>query len=182
MGLDKALAHVGGRRMIDHVVAALTTAGLQPIVAGHARPGIDAEFVADPAELGGPAAGLAGVMRTHPGRDIVLVGTDQPYLRPETVRNLLQIEGTFIAPIDGRRQTLCAVYRAAGAEVVDALLTADPTPSLQRLFANEGTDVDPRSWRAWGEDGRSWLSVDTPEALQAANAAWPDPPAGTIGA
>ena len=26
-------------------------------------------------------------------------------------------------------------------------------------------DIAPPQWREWGEDGRSWFSVDTPQAL-----------------
>lgn len=180
MGHDKALSELGGRRMIDHVVAALRRAGLEPIVAGPVRPGVDAGFVADPAGLAGPAAGLAAVMRSHPGADVVLVGTDQPYLRSETVRGLLEIEGRLVAPVDGRRQTLCAVYRAEAHAALEDLLAGDQSPSLQALFDAGGVEIPASIWQAWGEDGRSWLSIDTRIGLEAAAAAWPEPPSGTI--
>lgn len=180
MGRDKAVAELGGSRLIDHVVAAIVAAQLVPVVAGRERPNVAAVFMDDPPGLAGPAAGLAAAMRTHPGADVVLVGTDQPYLRPETVRRLLEIDHPLVAPRDGRRQTLCAVYRAASLPQLEALLAADSSPSLQTLFDVGGTEVEETEWRRWGEDGRSWLSIDTPEGLYAAEAAWPDPPHGTI--
>ena len=30
------------------------------------------------------------------------------------------------------------------------------------------TEVTAKVWSAWGEDGRSWMSLDTPEALRRA--------------
>lgn len=180
MGRDKAVAQLAGRRLIDHVVAAVVAAGLRPVVAGTPRPEVAAEFVADPPGVAGPAAGLVAALRRFPDSDLVLVGTDQPYLRPETLRALLEIAGPLIAPIDRRRQTLCAVYRAESALAVEALVASRANPSLQPLFDAAGIDVPEATWRAWGEDGRSWMSLDTPEALAAAEAAWPDTPHGTI--
>lgn len=180
MGRDKAAAELGGSRLIDHVLNAIVAVDLVPVVAGPERPDVAAQFVADPPGLAGPAAGLVAAMRSHPGTDVVLVGTDQPYVRPETIRQLLEIDQPLVAPRDGRRQTLCAVYRAACRPQLEALLVTNPSPSLQTLFDAEGTDVAETEWRRWGEDGRSWLSIDTPEALSAAEATWPDPPHGTI--
>lgn len=180
MGRDKAAAVLGGVRLIDHVVAAVGAAELVPVVAGPKRPDLAVEFVSDPPGLAGPAAGLVAAMRMHPGADVVLVGTDQPYVRPETMRRLLSIDAPLVAPRDGRRQTLCAVYRTPCRSDLEVLLAANPSPSLQTLFDTGGTDVPESEWRRWGEDGRSWLSIDTPEALSAAAVAWPEPPHGTI--
>ncbi len=178
---DKAAVVLAGRRLIDHVVAAVTAAGLEPVVAGPHRPGVAASFVPDPAGLTGPAAGLVAAMRAHPGRTVVLVGTDQPYLRMETLRRLLACDGDLVAPLHHRCQTLCAVYRPGSAPDVEALVARRPDPSLQTLFdARAAVRVLETTWREWGEDGRSWLSLDTPEQVQAAEAAWPEPPHGTI--
>jgi molybdopterin-guanine dinucleotide biosynthesis protein A len=177
MGTDKALAMVGGKRMIDHVVAAVAAAGLRPVVAGPPRPDVAAPFVPDPPEVFGPAAGLVAVMRLNPHASAILVATDQPFLRPETLRALLKVPGPLVAPLDGRRQTLCALYRAETLPELERLIAHKPNPSLQTLFdAPEAIEVPADTWRSWGEDGRSWLSIDLVEGLAAAQASWPDPP------
>lgn len=182
MGFDKATALLAGMRMIDHVVTAVTVAGLRPVVAGPHLQGVEAPFVADPPDAAGPAAGLVAAMRFAPGSDVFLVGADQPYLRAETVRRLISTPGRVVAPSDRRRQTLCAVYRGEAHSAVEALLRTRSNPSLQTLFdAPDAVEVAPASWRPWGEDGRSWLSIDTPEALAGAEAAWPDMPGATLG-
>lgn len=182
MGFDKATAVLAGMRMIDRVVAAVTAAGLRPVIAGPHLPGIPATFVADPPDAAGPAAGLVAAMRRHPGTAVFLVGADQPYLRAETVRRLISIPGRLVAPSDRRRQTLCAVYRGDAQPAVEALVGIRSNPSLQALFdLPDAVVVAPATWRTWGEDGRSWLSIDTPEALAGAEAAWPDPPLATLG-
>ena len=181
MGSDKAVARLGGRRLVDHVLDALAAAGLRTVIAGPPRPDVAAAFVADPPNLAGPAAGLTAAMRAYPRHDVVLVGTDQPFLRPETLQQLLAVDGDLVAPLHERCQTLCAVYRAGASARLEALVAATPNPSLQALFDRpEAVRVPPSIWRGWGEDGRSWVSLDTPDALAAAEAAWPDPPSGTI--
>ena len=48
-------------------------------------------------------------------------------------------------------------------EALDAEADLSILTILDRV---DTTTVEPEEWRSWGEDGRSWFSVDTPEALQ----------------
>lgn len=181
MGADKATLVLGGMRMVDRVLEACRAAGLDGTIAGAAPPGLERITLADPPGIAGPAAGLAAAMRAFPGGDIVVVATDQPYLRPATLRGLLATPGTAVVPVQGRRQTLCAVYRARCAEELERLLAERRNPSLQTLLDRVATtEVGPGEWAQWGEDGRSWISLDTPERWEAAAAAWPEPPLATI--
>ena len=98
--------------------------------------------------------------------------TDQPLLIPDTVTSMLQLHGAAVVPIaDGTRQVLCAVYRDTCLEPLEALLATDPAPSLQRLLDDlPFRTVLEAEWRGWGEDGRSWRSIDTPDELAALQA------------
>jgi molybdopterin-guanine dinucleotide biosynthesis protein A len=107
----------------------------------------------------------------------VLVGADQPHLRSETVIRLLDTPGAAVTVVDQHRQTLCTVYRDRCAPVLERLITERPDPPLQVLLDRvETVEITADTYGAWGEDGRSWLSIDDPETLQAVREAWPDRP------
>lgn len=181
MGAAKATLVLGGLRLVDRLVAACREAGLEVTIAGAAPPGLAGITLADPPGIAGPAAGLAAAMRAYPGTDIVLLATDQPYVRPATLRGLMATPGAAVVPVQGRRQTLCALYRAECAEALERLLGETAAPSLQTLLDRVATaEVEPAAWARWGEDGRSWISLDTPDRWEAAAAAWPEPPLATI--
>jgi molybdopterin-guanine dinucleotide biosynthesis protein A len=170
MGSPKPTVEVGGVTMFGHVTAALESAGLDVLVVGsgvtpqHSHP-----TIADPPGAAGPVAGIAAALEFAGDRPVVVVATDQPYLSPSTVRRLLSIEGDLVAPLDGERvQVTCAVYRHGFAERLAEILASDPTPSLQEPARAKGVLVERDTWSSWGEDGRSWRSLDTPESVATA--------------
>lgn len=167
MGGDKAMADLAGRPLITHVAAALDAAGCDVVAVGRAEPVAGIRAVPDDAGARGPAAGLRTALRIAAPRPVVLVATDQPLLRPETVTALLQLHGAAVVPIAaGTRQVLCAIYREECREPLNALMATDPTPSLQRLLDDlPFRAVLEAEWRGWGEDGRSWRSIDTRDEL-----------------
>ena len=173
MGVDKPGLEVAGRPMIDHVVTALAETGVdQVVVSGRVVDGVDS--IPDPPRLAGPVAGLLAAFRHLPGRDVLLVATDQPMVAPATLRRLLDETGDAVVPVDVARQTTCAVYRHACYPALERLVASDPKPSLQRLLDHVATtEIAPATWRRWGEDGRSWRSIDTPDELSAIRASWP---------
>lgn len=173
MGADKALLDVAGTSMIVRVAAALREAGCEPLVVGHSSS--FSGLIAIPDDLpgqAGPAAGLATALRVAAGRPVVLVAADQPFLRPQTIRALLALEGDAIVPIDGgANQATCAVYRAECLVPLRKLMAERPSPPLQALLDRVSTRrVLPAEWSRWGEEGHSWWSLDTPEDVLAAEA------------
>lgn len=166
MGSDKALLDVGGSAMVVRVAAAMRQAGCEVLAVGRDALGFGLAAAPDDAP-GGPAAGLATGLRFAAGRPVFLAATDQPMLRAETVAALLAIDGPAVVPIDAEvRQTMCAVYRSDCIAPLNRLRAASEGPSLQRLLTDVGAREVPEAvWREWGEDGRSWWSIDTPEDL-----------------
>ena len=174
MGLDKPSIDLAGRPMIDHVITTLAETGVDRVmVAGRLVDGFDG--VTDPPGLAGPVAGLLAAFRRLPGRDLLLVAADQPMVAPATLRRLLDEPGDAVVPVDVVRQTTSAVYRHACYPTLERLVASVPNPrSLQRLLDVVATlEVSPARWRRWGEDGRSWRSIDTPDELSAIRASWP---------
>ena len=163
MGADKALVEVDGKPMVAWVAAALGRVCDDLLIVGRAGKlgGIEAILDDHPGPLG-PAAGVATALRVASGRPVLAVAVDQPFLRTETLVRLASARQTMV-PHDDVLQITCAFYAP---EVEDALSRAvrDGIP-LWKAIEDRSLIVPEEEWRSWGEDGRSWFSVDTPEAL-----------------
>lgn len=117
--------------------------------------------------VSGPLAGLATAMRRTSHDLVVLVAVDNPFVRVDLLRHLIEAAGDLpIVPVDehGVRQVTCAVYPASLGDIAGE--EAEAGGSIQGFLDRVSfVPATPDIWRAWGEDGRSWFSVDTPEAL-----------------
>jgi molybdenum cofactor guanylyltransferase len=170
MGRDKALVDLAGAPMIMHVADALEAAGLEIAVAGRPSSPVDAVHLADPPGTTGPAAGLLAALDHASGGDVVLVAADQPFARADSVARLATVEtDSFAVPIAaGHLQVTFGLYRAACRAPL-AELMAEGGSALRSLVAHvAGRIIEQEEWEAWGEDGSSWWSIDTPEDLAAA--------------
>jgi molybdopterin-guanine dinucleotide biosynthesis protein A len=167
MGADKAEVVIEGESMLDRVVRVAASVG-DAVVVGRVGSG-RSDTIDDlrPGRLG-PLAGLESALVHGAGRDVLLVAVDQPFLRAETLTRLAELGGDAVLPVDdGWEQVTCAVYRQAFLPAVRAALDAETDLSILTILDRaRTTKVGPEEWRSWGEDGRSWFSVDTPEALQ----------------
>jgi molybdopterin-guanine dinucleotide biosynthesis protein A len=169
MGADKALIEADGRPMLAWVVMALETVTDRILIAGPERAGwSDRTFVGDTgAPHRGPLAGLAAAI-PHVGPEdlLVVVGVDQPWVRPETLESIAAgfIERPVVPVPDGVRQTTCAVYPANLALVATRELNGGGSiqSMLDRTAFDPFTEAD---IERCGEDGRSWFSVNTEEDL-----------------
>lgn len=171
MGADKALVELGGKPMVSWVAAALESAECEPLVIG--RTTVPLEIPSEPDDVpgrAGPAAGLATALRLADGRDVFLAATDQPFLRSDTIRALCDYDAVAVVPLDdGRLQTTSALYRAGCLDRLREVMADDPSVSLRALVDAVATRViRPEEWRTWGEDGRSWWSIDTPAEVKKA--------------
>jgi len=172
MGSDKALVEFRNRPMIQQVSAALTTAGLDVLVVGRKSATVGPPAIPDtPGWGGGPAVGLLTAFEHLEAPAVFLVAVDQPLLRPETIINLLSLPGDAVVPsADGHPQVTCALYRQSCHEPLRRLLQSGVSKLRRLLEVIDTTSVSPETWQGWGEDGRSWMSLDTPEAVREAEA------------
>ncbi len=166
MGTDKALVEIAGRQMIDCVIAPLAAVCERVIVVGRPPGWLGMEAIPDlEPERKGPLSGLVAAMTAYPDHRLMVVGVDQPWLLRRTVEELSLRVGDFPAvPVDGgSRQTLCACYPSGLTALAGEELENDG--SIQSLL--DRVSFDPiTDWAEWGEDGRSWFSVDTPERIE----------------
>jgi len=161
MGFDKAHLPVMGVSMFERVASVL--AGVVDEVVALGR----SESIAGIQR--GPLAGLApGLAYARPG-NFVLVAVDHPLVRAETLAKLIELASPdrAVVPVDrGHRQVTCAVYPTAWeAEVI---AEDEAGGSIQSLLDRmPHLAVPPETWREWGEDGRSWFSVDSLDEVDA---------------
>ena len=169
MGRDKALVQVSDRPMIEWMATALRSVTDHLVVLGRSGTLAGIECVPDdhPARRG-PLAGLATALRIADGAPVVLVAVDQPWIRRETLRQLLHQAGPLhaVVPIDrGARQVTCGIYPGSWAERAAAEDAADG--SIQSLLDEMLLrPIEEAEWQSWGEDGRSWFSVDKDDDLE----------------
>ena len=88
-----------------------------------------------------------------------------------TEDRLLSTPGDAAIPVANfHPQVTCALYRTACHSALEGMLDAGQGKLRKLLDRIDPTMVGPETWSQWGEDGSSWLSLDTPEALRAAEA------------
>lgn len=174
---DQAFMEVGGVPMAQRVVNALSEVG-DVLVVG--RPGTLAGVASVPHYRRSSRSALTGLVTgmqaakdlAPPGVKplVLLVGVDQPFIRPETIRFLLAFASgsEAIVPVDGDElQVSCAVYPLDLLAEARRIDRSDGT--LEDLVTAAGAlRIPPDRWQAWGEDGRSWFHVSDLESASEA--------------
>lgn len=165
MGRDKADVLVGGVSMLDRVAEALASLVDRVVVLGADREGW--ESWPDSVHSQGPLAGVATALSRTTARHVLVVAVDHAFVRSVTLSMILeQGDGLPVVPVDdsGVRQVTCALYPASIA--AEAAEEAAVGGTIQTLLDRVSfLPVTPAEWRSWGEDGRSWFSVDDEDAL-----------------
>ncbi|ARF56330.1 NTP transferase domain-containing protein [Streptomyces gilvosporeus] len=135
-GADKPALSVGGRALLDRVLAACADAAIT-VVVGPRRPAVRpvVRALEDPPG-GGPLAALAAGLRHITAPTVLVLSADLPFLTPATVRGLLAAatgtadggaprDGALVRDAEGRDQPLVAAYRAESLRRELALLHAE---------------------------------------------------------
>ncbi|WUS97953.1 molybdenum cofactor guanylyltransferase [Streptomyces sp. NBC_00708] len=131
-GADKPGLRVGGRALLDRVLAACADAGTT-VVVGDRRPTVrPVTWAREVPHGGGPLAALDAGVRHTSAKSVLVLSADLPFLGADTVRVLLAgsgredgVDGALCSDEDGRDQPLVAVYRAEPLRRELALLAAE---------------------------------------------------------
>ncbi|WP_308402488.1 NTP transferase domain-containing protein [Streptomyces sp. AC550_RSS872] len=117
-GVDKPGVRVGGRPLLDRVLAACADARTTVVVA-EPRPTVrPVTWAREDPPGGGPLAALDAGLRHTTAEQVVVLSADLPFLDERTVRRLLtalltgEADGALLTDADGRDQPLVAAYRA----------------------------------------------------------------------
>ncbi|MCY3538612.1 MAG: molybdenum cofactor guanylyltransferase [Acidimicrobiia bacterium] len=168
MGSDKALVELAGRPMIEWVAEAMS--GFDQVVVVGRRPGwAGLEAIPDlQPDAAGPLSGLQTALAAFQ-RPLVVTAVDQPLVRPETLRRLAEwaMDNRTALCLDGLPQVTCAAYSS---DCLDqAIQELGSSGSIQRMLESvPWTRIEPEVWSGWGEDGRSWYSMDSWDDILAA--------------
>jgi molybdopterin-guanine dinucleotide biosynthesis protein A len=163
MGRDKADVPVAGTPMLDRVGSTLSRVCPRVVLLGPEREGW--ECWPDSVHAEGPLAGIATALTRTVTDRVVLVAVDHPFVSEASLRHMVGIDSRLpVVPVDetGMRQVTCAVYPSGIADA--AADEARSGGSIQTLLDRVSfRPVTPDEWKSWGEDGRSWFSVDDEE-------------------
>ncbi len=165
MGFDKAGFELSGRPMAQWVADAMQDFS-KVVMVGRSRGVADLDAIPDlRSGPRGPLSGLQTALEVFRS-PLVMVAVDQPLARPATLRRLSEFaraDRTAVC-IDGKPQVTCAAYSTGCLEEATRLLEVGG--SLQQLLdRTPWTRLTREVWSAWGEDGRSWYSMDTPDSV-----------------
>ncbi|MEW1723655.1 NTP transferase domain-containing protein [Streptomyces sp. NPDC093109] len=174
-GADKPGVRVGGRALLDRVLAASAGADSTVVVGGR-RPTVrPVRWTREEPPGGGPLAALdAGVRGLAADAGTVLVlSADLPFLDRATVRRLIGVldatsrEAALLTDADGRDQPLVAAYRVEPLRREIALLRAEygslaglPLRLLTQELDRERVEADPFA----SFDCDTWEDISTARA------------------
>ncbi|MEW2614887.1 NTP transferase domain-containing protein [Streptomyces sp. NPDC047880] len=128
-GTDKPGVRVGGRPLLDRVLAACATARTTVVVAAPRPTARPVTWAREDPPGGGPLAALDAGLRHTTAEHLVVLSADLPFLREPTVGRLLSAlrtsgsDGVLLTDPGGRDQPLVAAYRASRLRAELALLT-----------------------------------------------------------
>ncbi|WP_406363158.1 NTP transferase domain-containing protein [Streptomyces sp. NBC_01579] len=117
-GADKPAVRVGGRALLDRVLAACADAATTVVVGGRRPTTRAVTWTREEPQGGGPLAALGAGVRHTSSESVLVLSADLPFLRESTVEALLVAaghgdrDGALCVDQDGRDQPLVAVYRA----------------------------------------------------------------------
>lgn len=141
-GADKPGLVVGGRTLLERVLAACAGAGTT-VVVGPARPTGrgDVCWAREDPPGGGPVAALAAGLAAVTAERTVLLAADLPFLDGRTLDRLLAAlddpgrDAAVLVDADGRDQPLTGAYRTAALRAALARLGDPAGRPLRRLLA-----------------------------------------------
>jgi len=139
MGSDKAWLEIGGRRMIEHIIAALlpVTTRVSIIANDPEYTRLGLPVFRDSQSGIGPLEAIRTSLANAIAPRVILVGCDLPFVTYDLFSYLLNLKGDYqaVVPLDSdeRLEPLCAIYSVdALGQVVD--LIASGGRKVSKLF------------------------------------------------
>jgi molybdopterin-guanine dinucleotide biosynthesis protein A len=171
IGGAKATVELAGHPLIDHPLAAVEAASLEPVVVAKRDselPPLSARVIHEPDQPRHPLCGIVAALRHAGARPAIVVACDMPFVTAALLAWLAARPEPLVVPlVDGRPQPLLARYDPSLLPELEGAL-ADEAP-LQRIVAS----LKPRFvseddlWR-FGDPRRLCFNVNTPADAESA--------------
>ncbi|WP_375500382.1 molybdenum cofactor guanylyltransferase [uncultured Jatrophihabitans sp.] len=162
-GVDKPAVDVGGRTLLEHVVAAVADADRIVVVGPHRPLPFEVVWCVEDPLGGGPVAAIA-VGLAHTSADVVLVlAADLPSVAPAVPVLLLGLSAEYDAALlvdaAGRSNHLAVAWRR---DALTAALAAlgEPADAAVRALTSSVAVAQVPDPQGWGRDCDTWADVD----------------------
>jgi len=172
-GVNKALLHIDGTRIVDRLVAALKP--VVPdifIVAPDAAPFADLALrvVSDVIPGAGALGGVYTAIVESPAPRTLVLACDMPFLTTELLQALVQIEGAdVVLPRSARGyEPLCAVYAKSCAQMLRDRIVRGELGIVAALDGLRVAEIGPETLAAFDREGRLFANVNTPHDYERA--------------
>jgi molybdopterin-guanine dinucleotide biosynthesis protein A len=167
IGGAKALAQLGGRPLISYPLAALSAAGLDPVVVAKRQsplPELNCPVLREPTLPSHPLCGVIAALHWGGGRPVVVVGCDMPFVTGPLLAWLAGLDGLVVPEVDDRLQPLPARYEPAHAGALEIALRSGH--SMRKAIAGlEPRIVGEREFQRFGDPSRLFYNVNDPAGL-----------------
>ena len=175
-GRPKALIELGGRRIIERVVDAVTPAvddllivTNTPEVYAFLKLPMVADVYPDHGSLGGIYSGL----RAAPGEAAFTVACDMPFLHRDVVRLVVERAGSgdvVIPRVGGQLETLHALYAKSCVGAIETRLVAGRLKIVEFFERVSVVEIAEREVARYRDPAIVFMNVNTPEELERARA------------
>jgi molybdopterin-guanine dinucleotide biosynthesis protein A len=169
-GADKPALLVGGRTLLDRVVAAVGEAGRVVVVGPHRPLGREVEWCQEDPPGGGPVAAIGAGLPRATAEVVVVLAADLPYVGPAVpvlVRTLADsgADVAMLADTAGRANHLAAAWRRTALEAALAALGQTHGAAARSLLADVTAVLVPDE-AGWGRDCDTWDDVAAARAAE----------------
>lgn len=173
MGQDKARLALGGRTLLEHVVAAMRQQFPEVIVSvRQPRPESGLPQVCDDPAHTGPLAGLAAGLARATTPWVFAVACDMPFITPAVIERLAQCRNdcqAVVPMVHGHPQPLAAFYARSCLDEIHGLLNGGGKHSLRALLERlQVCHVGEQEMLAADPQLHSFFDLDTPQDFAAA--------------
>lgn len=172
MGRDKALLHVDGQRLVDHVADRWRGVAQRVIVASGARSLGREDEVVDAVGCTGPLAGIVAALRASRADQLAVVPVDAPHTDPRVLQRLASLcrrhdRAAAVAVVGGQVQALHAVVDRRAGVAIEARVAAGERSPRRLLAWLDALVVDVDGWGDIDPSGRFADDWDRPQDLPA---------------